>query len=63
LHAEGWIKTGRAQIVAVASPSQSTQKNFQNQFGCTTYSNASEMIEKEELDVLSLTLPNKFHHE
>ena len=63
LHAEGWNKTGRAQVVAVASPSQSTQKNFQSQFDCKTYSSAQEMIEKEELDVISLTLPNTYHHE
>lgn len=63
LHAEGWSKTGRAQVVAVASPSQSTQKNFQSQFDCKTYSSAQEMIEKEELDVISLTLPNTYHHE
>jgi myo-inositol 2-dehydrogenase/D-chiro-inositol 1-dehydrogenase len=63
LHAEGWLKTGRAQIVAVAAPSQETQEKFQSQFSCTTYSNASEMLNKEELDVISLTLPNVYHYE
>ncbi|MTB21334.1 MAG: hypothetical protein F2918_01155, partial [Actinobacteria bacterium] len=63
LHAEGWIKTGRAQIISVASPSKSTQENFQNRFSCKAYSDASEMLEKEELDVISLTLPNVFHYE
>jgi len=63
LHAEGWIKTGRAQIVAVASPTKSTQESFQAKFNCKTYSSAAEMIEHEELDVISLTLPNVYHYE
>ena len=63
LHAEGWIKTGRAQIVAVASPTKSTQESFHAKFACKTYSSAAEMIENEELDVISLTLPNVYHYE
>jgi len=62
LHAQGWIETRRAHIVAVASPSDSTQEKFRIQFNCKTYSSASEMMKNEDLDVISLTLPNVYHY-
>ena len=63
LHAEGWNATGRAQIIAMAAPTQTTQDSFKDKFGCKTYSDAATMLEEEDLDVISLTLPNVFHSE
>ena len=62
LHAEGWLNTGKAQIVAMSSKSEITRNNFVNKFGGNSYQDPVEMLDKEELDVISLTLPNKFHH-
>jgi predicted dehydrogenase len=62
LHAEGWLKTGQAEIVAMSSQSEQTRTNFTNKFGGKSYKDPLEMIATETLDVVSLTLPNKFHH-
>ncbi len=62
LHAEGWLNTKKAQIVAMSSKSQVTRENFIKRFGSNAYQDPVEMIKNEELDVVSLTLPNKFHH-
>jgi predicted dehydrogenase len=63
LHAEGWIATNRADVVAVAAPSKETRDNFSKKFDVRSYEDAKSMLEKEELDVISLTLPNVFHKE
>jgi myo-inositol 2-dehydrogenase/D-chiro-inositol 1-dehydrogenase len=61
LHAEGWLATNRAEIVAVAAPSESTRNNFAARFGTKCYDNGDDLIENEEIDVISLTLPNIYH--
>ena len=63
LHAQGWLKTNRAEIVAMAAPSQATRDSFTKAFNCKAYKTAQEMIESESLDVISLTLPNLYHKE
>jgi predicted dehydrogenase len=63
LHAQGWLKTNRAEIVAMAAPSQATRDSFSKEFNCNAYNTAQEMIESEGLDVISLTLPNLYHKE
>lgn len=62
LHAEGWLNTNKAVITAISSQSEKTRSEFVSRFGGRSYQDPSEMIEKEDLDVISLTLPNKFHH-
>ena len=63
LHAQGWLKTNRAQIVAMAAPSKATRDSFSKSFNCKAYESAKEMIANEKLDVISLTLPNLYHKE
>ncbi|MGA0130106.1 MAG: Gfo/Idh/MocA family protein [Candidatus Nanopelagicales bacterium] len=62
LHAEGWLNTKKATIVAMSSQSERTRADFVGRFGGKSYQDPLEMIENEDLDVISLTLPNKFHH-
>lgn len=63
LHAEAWLATNRAEIVGIAAPSQSTRDAFVSKFGGKAYENGKTLLENEELDVVSLTLPNIFHKE
>ena len=63
LHAEGWLATNRAEIIGMAAPSQSTRDTFVSKFGCKAYEDGKTLLDKEELDVVSLTLPNIFHKE
>ncbi|MFM7495678.1 MAG: Gfo/Idh/MocA family protein [Candidatus Nanopelagicus sp.] len=63
LHAQGWLKTNRAEIVAMAAPSQATRDSFTKAFNCKAYKTAQEMIDSESLDVICLTLPNLYHKE
>lgn len=63
LHAEGWLATNRAEIVGMAAPSQSTRDAFVSKFGGKAYEDGRTLLEKEEMDVVSLTLPNIFHRE
>ena len=63
LHAQGWLATNRAEIVAMAAPSQATRDSFSSTFNCKAYESAVEMINTEKLDVISLTLPNLYHKE
>ncbi|MGA0070753.1 MAG: Gfo/Idh/MocA family protein [Candidatus Nanopelagicaceae bacterium] len=63
LHAEGWLATNRAEVVAIAAPTKNTRDSFSRRFGSRSYEDAKIMLEKEELDVISLTLPNVYHKE
>jgi len=63
LHAEGWLATNRAEIVAMAAPSKSTRETFVSKFGGNSYEDGKQLLENEKLDVVSLTLPNIYHKE
>lgn len=63
LHAQGWLASNRAQLVAMAAPTAKTREQFSKKFSVKAYENAKEMIENERLDVISLTLPNLYHKE
>jgi predicted dehydrogenase len=63
LHAEGWLATNRAEIIGMAAPSQSTRDTFVSKFGGKAYENGKTLLENEELDVISITLPNIYHKE
>lgn len=60
LHAEGWMATNRAEIIGMASPSQATRDAFVSKFGGKAYEDGKTLLENEDLDVVSLTLPNIF---
>ncbi len=61
LHAESLQATGRVEVVAVASPSNAGA--LAERFGARPYPDHRAMLEAEDLDVVSLAIPNKFHAE
>lgn len=61
LHAESLVAGGRAEVAAVASRSPGPRREFAERWGCREYASAEEMLEREQLDVVCLALPNREH--
>lgn len=64
-HLPAWRKLSeRAEIVAIADPSQNTLIARAAQFGIArTYADAHRMLEVEELDAVDICTPREFHVE
>ena len=61
-HLPGYAKEDNCELVAVADPSRVRGKALQEEFGVANYYPKWEkMLEKEELDVVSICTPNAFH--
>lgn len=58
-HARAAIKHGT--LTAVCDSDISKAKQLASQFNCIAYSNLSEMIAKEKIDVVSICTPNYLH--
>ena len=56
-------ESGRAELVAVASISESSRNLAYEKYGVPTYENAVEMYEKEELDAVYIATPDFLHFE
>jgi predicted dehydrogenase len=63
-HFPGYKKHDRAALVAFADPDVARHGEVQKQFGnLKAYANYRDMLGREDLDVVSVCTPNKFHAE
>lgn len=64
LHAEALGATGRAEVVAVTSPTTQHREEFAQRWEAQAYPTVEEMLADEtlDLDAVSLACPNRFHH-
>lgn len=63
VHLPSYRKAG-AQVVAICDVQEQGARSFADDFGLTqVYTDYREMLEKEQLDVVSICVPNCFHHE
>lgn len=61
-HMPGYAKNTSAELVAFADPAAARHKDVLELFpGLRGYKDYSEMLRKEELDVVSVCTPNKYH--
>ena len=61
-HIRGYQSHPNAEVVAIADQSVERLEACGNEFNVPSrYESAEEMLEKEELDVVSVVTPNKFH--
>ncbi len=63
LHAESLLATGEVDIVGVVSASEASRTGFVDRFGGRGYGSVDELLAGEDLDVISLALPNRFHRD
>ncbi len=63
-HAVGYQQSDKVQIVACADPSEEARERMMNEFGVErTYEDYPEMLEKEDLDIVSMSLWTGLHHD
>jgi len=63
-HVEGYRSHPNAEVVALADPDEGRLKEIGDHFGLGSagwYTDAEVMLKNEELDVVSVVTPNKFH--
>ncbi|MFW6280043.1 MAG: Gfo/Idh/MocA family protein [Planctomycetota bacterium] len=61
-HVAGYQQHDRAEVVAVADLDEKKLDNVADELGVDErYTSGEEMVEKEQLDVVSVATPNKFH--
>jgi predicted dehydrogenase len=62
-HIAGYQTHPQAEVVAVAEPDAARLKEIGDKFSVPNrYASAEEMLAKEQLDIVSIATPNKFHH-
>lgn len=62
LHIEGWREHPQVEVVALADPDAERLARVGEQYGIAArYSSAEAMLAAEQLDVVSVCTPNKFH--
>lgn len=63
LHARSLIGTGRAEVVAVASPTRASRQALAAALDIpATYPGWQDMLADERLDLLTLAIPNRLHY-
>jgi len=61
-HIPGYIKNKKTELVACVDPSPKNQKLAREAFGIETfYKDIETLFKKEEIDVISICSPNRFH--
>ena len=62
-HIAGYQTHPQAEVVAVAEPDAARLKEIGDKFSVPNrYASAEEMLAQEQLDIVSIATPNKFHH-
>jgi UDP-N-acetylglucosamine 3-dehydrogenase len=51
------------KLVAVCDTDKERAEQFADKFNCAAYSDYQEMLDKEEIDAVSIVVPTKFHKE
>lgn len=65
-HVRGYIRSGKAEIVAIADINRSRVDSLAEKFGLTGfqyYASYQELLEDRSVDAISVMVPNKFHEE
>ncbi len=61
-HIKGYQTHPQAEVVAIADMNEELLKKVADEFNVpATYTDAEKMIEQEQLDIVSVVTPNKFH--
>ncbi len=62
-HAKAYEKHPRFELVAVCDVEKSRASRCGKRYGARAYTNYGKMLEKEQIDVVSICTPTKYHHE
>lgn len=63
-HLKGYNALDNIEVVAICDVSEKALENIKEQYpNINTYKNHNEMFKKENLDIVSVCTPNKFHKE
>ena len=64
-HASGYLKSGRAEIVAVSNRTEENARKLMAKHGldCSYYADYRQLLEDSNVQAVSICLPNKFHSE
>jgi len=60
-HARNYFESEKADLVAVADLNETLGKELAERFKCKYYNSYEEMLEKEDLEVVTIAVPTKFH--
>ncbi len=63
LHAEGLVSTGRVEIAGVVSATATSRESFSKRWNCKSYADVATMLADARLDVITLAMPNRLHHD
>ncbi len=63
VHLDAYVRSGRAEIVAVADPVLEAARARADAFGCRAYADYREMLAREELQAISVCTPPVAHRE
>lgn len=61
LHARIWAESDIAELVAVADINEALAKQTAEQHGCAAYSDYNEMLKRDDIDAVSICVPEDFH--
>lgn len=62
-HARVYSELPSVKLVAVADPNEKIGKEIAEKFNCKYYKSYKEMLKNEEIDLVSIAAPTKFHKE
>ena len=63
-HARGWVASDDVELVACSDPFEESRSGYMEEFGVETgYEDYREMLEKEDLDFVSVCTWTKLHHD
>lgn len=60
-HIHAYLDNEHANLLAVCDFNEEIRKRVEKEFGVKTYSSVDEMLEKENLDAISVATPDAFH--
>ena len=63
LHARILSEIPNAELICVSDIQAEISKSYASKFNCQGYTDYQEMIEKNQLDAVTITLPDQFHEE
>ncbi len=62
-HAASYAQIKDAQLVAIADVNEEAGKKLADEYNCTFYQDAQEMLASEKLDIVDICLPTFLHEQ
>ncbi|MBS4206681.1 Gfo/Idh/MocA family oxidoreductase [Bacillus sp. FJAT-50079] len=62
-HAEIYQKLPQVELVALCEYNDARREEVQEQFGCTVYKDYKDLLEDQDIDAISIVLPDNIHRE